>query len=592
MVDALGGEVYAVALYVRGCGLHDIGQFFFKLHIRFFERTVHIRVFGVFIHEARDVPELVREVLVAFYLVFAKREVGARRIADDKRHAERVGAVLIGERKRIDDVAFGLRHLLPVRIVYEPVEIHGRERHGVGEIEAEYNHARDPEEENVAPGLHQVSRVVSCVFSVRVSGHQERPLPGREPGIKRIGVLSPTISRTFYARFPLAILVPCGNRDAPDDLAADVPIVRIFHPVTESLLLVFRNEADVAFVYGGHRHRGKRRHLHEPLVLHLRFNHRGTFVALFHDVFVRLVGFYQKTFRGELLHYFRARLLDAYAGKFLSNREEFSAPVDDLLHGKAVTLRDFEVDLRVPGGDGHDTRTKLHIGGIVLDDGCRNRAVYPFHFERIAVLPFAIALVVRMHDDVLVAELCFRTHGAYLKRSVLKRIERRGLLDAFGLHVRKGGLVLRAPVHGACAAIHEPVVEHLHEGLLRFLHEVRVERELLARPVTGCAECADLSDHIRLVCEREGEDFLVQSFRVHPEARAPFFLKLPLIHDLRLESRVVSARYPKCAVAAHTLEAGNEVLERYEKRVACVEVAVCVRRRHDDGKGLALRLCE
>ena len=66
--------------------------------------------------------------------------------------------------------------------------------------------------------------------------------------------------------------------------------------------------------------------------------------------------------------------------------------------------------------------------------------------------------------------------------------------------------------------------------------------------------------------------------------------QLALDHHLRGDAGMVHARLPQHVLAAHALEADQDVLQRVVERVAHMQRAGDVRRRDDDGEGLGARL--
>jgi hypothetical protein len=140
-------------------------------------------------HEARRVPQLVAEVAVALATAEVELEVapGARErgereaqgIRTERRDAvgeflaralrdrcglfrvHQAGGALLDERfqvdavdevDRVEHVALGLRHLLPLGIADEAVDIDVLERNLAGDVFGHHHHARDPEENDVKAG--------------------------------------------------------------------------------------------------------------------------------------------------------------------------------------------------------------------------------------------------------------------------------------------------------------------------------------------------------------------------------------------------------------------------------------------------------
>ena len=62
---------------------------------------------------------------------------------------ERVGAELLHDMERIDDVAFRLAHFLPFGIAHEGVDVYVTEGDIARELESEHDHPGYPEEEDV-----------------------------------------------------------------------------------------------------------------------------------------------------------------------------------------------------------------------------------------------------------------------------------------------------------------------------------------------------------------------------------------------------------------------------------------------------------
>src|SRR3989344_6312771 len=110
MIEFFGGNIKSVVVHVYRQVFRESFEFLDQL---LFELTlVLLRQ-----DEAADVPDFIGEILVTLDLVFAERKVCARRITDDKSHAQSVRSVFIGKRKGIDNVAFGLTHLLALGVV-------------------------------------------------------------------------------------------------------------------------------------------------------------------------------------------------------------------------------------------------------------------------------------------------------------------------------------------------------------------------------------------------------------------------------------------------------------------------------------------
>ena len=93
-------------------------------------------------------------------LILGKIHIGSGRVADNKRHTRRVGAVLFYHIKRVDDVAERLTHLLAIFITHKSVKVHGFKGNVSQKIACHQYHACHPEENNVVARLKDRSRVV------------------------------------------------------------------------------------------------------------------------------------------------------------------------------------------------------------------------------------------------------------------------------------------------------------------------------------------------------------------------------------------------------------------------------------------------
>ena len=82
-------------------------------------------------HEARRIPDLVGEGAIAVGAALVERDVGAGRGHRRQREARRVRAEALDDLQRIDHVALGLRHLLPLGIAHQRVDVDLPERHAV-----------------------------------------------------------------------------------------------------------------------------------------------------------------------------------------------------------------------------------------------------------------------------------------------------------------------------------------------------------------------------------------------------------------------------------------------------------------------------
>ncbi len=226
--------------------------------------------------EAGGVPDLVGEGAGAFHALFGEDDIGAGRGALQERHADGVGAVLLGDDQRIDHVALGLGHLLAVGVADQAVDVDGLERDFAHEFAAQHHHAGDPEEEDVEAGDEQGGGVVAGQVGGLVGPAEggEGPEAAGEPGVENVGVLlevGGVAARAGGGRFArdddfLAFAaVPGGDAVAPPELARDAPVADVVHPLVIGLGPVRRNEANFSALHDGDGLLGERLGLDEPL---------------------------------------------------------------------------------------------------------------------------------------------------------------------------------------------------------------------------------------------------------------------------------------------------------------------------------------
>ncbi len=162
-----------------------IERLFGVMRIEF--RTAHAAVhFG----KARCVPELGAEIAIAFDPLRRQLDVATLRRHGGKREAQGIGAELIDQLERIDDVAFRLRHLGAGGVAHQRVDVDVVERRLFLEMQSHHHHARNPEEDDVEAGDQRRGRIEALQFRrlVRPAQRRERPQRRREPGVEHVVV--------------------------------------------------------------------------------------------------------------------------------------------------------------------------------------------------------------------------------------------------------------------------------------------------------------------------------------------------------------------------------------------------------------------
>src|SRR3989344_2849684 len=144
-------------------------------------------------------------------------------------------------------------------------------------------------------------------------------------------VIGPTFAcRLLFIDHHFFPTKPSRYRDTPNDLTRNIPIDRVFHPISEDLLVVIRDKFNLLFVDCIDSHFCQWFHLYKPLVFNLRLYNSFALITFFDDIFVLIVYAYEKIFCLELLYDFWSGLLYVRTRKFSSNWQELTTPSYDL----------------------------------------------------------------------------------------------------------------------------------------------------------------------------------------------------------------------------------------------------------------------
>src|SRR3989338_399691 len=202
--------------------------------------------------------------------------------------------------------------------------------------------------------------------------------------------------------------------------------------------------------------------INEPLELNLRLD--DSTCALGRGDIVRVGLFiHHKPFLTELLDYLGARFRYLHSDELAGYRQKLAVLVDNLLFVEAVPLGNVEVSRIVPRGNGHRARAELTVYCGVLHDRSRDGAVYPLELEFLAVCVISVARVLRMHDDILIAELRLRACRANGERAILQVVESCLLFLIHNLVIADSGLAPRVPVDDTRAAVDKAGLVHALE---------------------------------------------------------------------------------------------------------------------------------
>ncbi|MNV18634.1 hypothetical protein D3C71_1094660 [compost metagenome] len=260
-----------------------------------------ILAFAVHQHKAAGVPELVAEVAVALAALAVEVDAAAQRRQCGKGEAQRIGAIgrdalgelllrvlahrgrslglaqaggaLVEQRlqrnavdqvHRVEHVAFGLGHLLALRVAHQAVDVHVLERHAAGEVRGHHDHPGDPEEDDVvARDQHGAGQVE--VEVVGVGGALVRPAHGAEghergrvPGVQHVFIAAQRLAGGLGLGFGFVaghdhvavFVVPRRDLVAPPQLAADAPVLDVVHPLVVGVHPVLGHKGHFATGHG------------------------------------------------------------------------------------------------------------------------------------------------------------------------------------------------------------------------------------------------------------------------------------------------------------------------------------------------------
>ena len=115
--------------------------------------------FQIHEHKPGSVPEFVAEVPVTINTVLIQFDIPTLSGKSRQRKPQRIGAVLFHDFQRINHVAFGLAHFLPLCVTNQGMNINVAKRHIVHEFDSHHDHACHPEKQNVKPGTKNRCRI-------------------------------------------------------------------------------------------------------------------------------------------------------------------------------------------------------------------------------------------------------------------------------------------------------------------------------------------------------------------------------------------------------------------------------------------------
>ncbi len=244
--------------------------------------------------------------------------------------------------------------------------------------------------------------------------------------------------------------------------------------------------------------------------------------------------------------------------------DDGDAPADGGQHHRLADQMPPALILRVHG-DGGIAQDRLRAGGRHLDE--RGRALGPR-----AAAPFTLRTVpIFIQDGITdVPEMALPLVGNHLQ-------------------VRDGRLATRAPVDQVRAPVDQALFVETHESSAHRVAQVLVQREALPRPIARDAQplvlLGDAVQRFPRPCPAPLDELLPAQV----VAGQPFLAQLPLHHVLGGDTGVVSAGQVERLLAPHTIVARHPILDGHRHRVAQVQDAGHVGRRHRDTPRGAVR---
>ena len=242
----------------------------------------------------------------------------------------------------------------------------------------------------------------------------------------------------------------------------------------------------------------------------------------------------------------------------------------------------------------HGAGTEADLAVLVAHDGD-----LPIHDRQDTGLADELleVLVLGVDGHAGVAHHGLRAGGGHhdLAAAVRQRIadvpQMTGLIHVLHLGVAEGGQAVGAPVDDAAALVDEALIVQFAEGLANGLGAALVHGEAGTAPIAGGAHLHLLFNDAVAVLLLPGPNALQELLPAQVVASQALLVAEGLLHlDLGGDAGVIRAGQPQGGIALHPLEAGQDILQRGVHGVTHVELARHVGWRHDDGKGLLVRV--
>ena len=470
-------------------------------------------------------------------------------------------------------------------------------------MRAGHDHPGDPEEQDVV-ARDQDGAGVERPEVWGVVGPPQRgegPQPRAEPGVEDVlvldvagpGAVDRDHERVLVALAVVADRVPHGDPVAPPQLAADGPVADVAEPAAVLVGPPGRVERDGPVVDDRQRLVGQRLHRDVPLGrqerlddgLRPRRDRRGDRVVL---------GLDQLAGRVEVGDDLALGLGPVEPGVGAGQLVQRPVGVHDRQRRQVVALADLPVDLAVAGRHLEGAGAEVLLDRLVGDDGDGPAGRRDEHVPADEV-PEPVVVGVDGDGRVGGDRLGPRRRDVDVAAGLPPLAVDDGVadgpqvprpLDVVDLLVRDDGLVVGVPVDEVLAAVDEPLLVQRHEHLLDGPAQPLVHGEPAVPPVGRVAQAPLLLQDDVAVLTAPGPDVLQE--RVAPDRLAVDAVLLELLLDdvLGRDAGVVEPGDPQGLEPPHPLVPDEQVLDRVLERVAHVEPAGHVGRRHRDHERL------
>ena len=161
-------------------------------------------------------------------------------------------------------------------------------------------------------------------------------------------------------------------------------------------------------------------------------------------------------------------------------------------------------------------------------------------------------------------------------------------LDILDFEIADRRLQPRVPIHQPLVLVDQALAVELDEHLGDGAGQPLVHGEALARPVGAGAQPAQLLDDGAAGFGLPFPDFGQEFLAAQPDAAHLPLGQLALDDQLGGDAGMVGARLPEHILAAHALEAGQDILQRVVEGVADMQPPGDIGRRDHDAEGLGI----